>query len=397
MDANRQQTVKEVNNPGDIREVEIQPNKGVFLRTEDFIDSALYIPLETTDESEFGEISQIQIVGDFYVILDRFVNEILFFRKNGDYVRKICAQNDDVPIPFESIRKFTVDAERGILSFPDIKSPFVYEFDLSGNFMKIREKGSKDYAIRESYYWNNYRIDYFSYDHSLSNEAKAPSISVSRCGEETISYLYFDPTIIDQDDIYSTQQYFFKSTDRLLFSRPYDYTIYTFGDNGVMSPYVRVSLPESLRLPPDFLVSSAYTNKRRAYTDTNRSIVYLITDVYQSGNIIYCRLMGSAYAKGFLYDLNTEVLVDFRSYLSDSSTHYLPIAGRDILGIDDDRLISAIPAKKMIQAVNTNVSIPGYLSALPNHLRDYYKQGNNQNPILVLTKLKKNIYYETED
>jgi len=89
-------------------------------------------------------------------------------------------------------------------------------------------------------------------------------------------------------------------------------------------------------------------------------------------------------------------LINFRKYISDSSTLYLPIAGTDVLGVDNNRLISAIPSKRMIQALNTNIGISGYLASLPDHLREYYKQGNNQNPVLVLTKLKKSVRYETE-
>ncbi|WP_257670429.1 6-bladed beta-propeller [Parapedobacter tibetensis] len=380
----------------DVPEVNIRPDKHVSLNTKDFIDSVQYIALETTHESEFGEISQIQIAGDFFVILDKFTNEILFFRKNGGFVRKISAQNDDIPIPFKSILKFTIDTENEILSFPDALSPYIYEFDLLGNFIKTRKKEPVDYTIRESHYLNTFKIDYFSYDNSMAKKPQGRSITVTENGRENASYLYFDPSVIDQDDVYGARKYFFQSTEQLLFSRPYDYTIYTFGDNGEMNAYLQISLPENLRIPSDFLTSNKYSSKRRAYTNDNKSRVYLITDVYKTGKILYFKLIGSKYIKTLLYDLNTDVLINFRNYLSDSSTLYLPIAGTDVLGVDNNRLISVIPSTRMIQALNTNISISGYLASLPDHLREYYKRGNNQNPVLVLTKLKKSINYETD-
>jgi len=378
-----------------VREVYIQPNKKMSLHTKDFIASVQYIPLETTDESEFGDISQIQIVGDYYLILDKLANEILFFRKNGDFVKKISAKNEDIPLPFKRISNFTVDTKSEILSFPDASAPLVYEFDLLGNFKKTRDKAPIDYTIHESFYLNKYKIDYFSYDHPISDNAQTPNITISENSRALKSYLYFDPASIDQEDVYGAEKYFFKSTGHLLFSRPYDYTIYSFEDTGEMNPYLQISLSQELRLPSDFLTSSKYINQRRAYTNTNKYIVYKITDVYKIHNILYFRLMGSKYIKALLYDLNTEALVDFRDYVSDVSTLYLPIAGRNVLGVDSNRLVSAMPASQLIRALNANISVEGYLSSLPDHLKEYYKKGNNQNPILVLTKLKESIQYET--
>ena len=135
---------KQIDEHADIRQVHIHLDKHVSLNTKDFIDSIQYVPLETTDESEFSEISQIEVNGNQYVILDKFSNTILFFEKNGNFVKKISPENDDIPIPFKGINKFTIDPERKILSFYDTQSPLIYEFDLLGSFIKtitsVREK-----------------------------------------------------------------------------------------------------------------------------------------------------------------------------------------------------------------------------------------------------------------
>jgi len=209
------------------------------------------------------------------------------------------------------------------------------------------------------------------------------------------SYLHFDPAIINDNDIYGATKYFFKSTEQLLFSRPYDYTIYSFDHAGKMNKYLDISLPKERSIPQDFLTNSKYTNKRRAYTNNHGAIIFLITDVYKAGEILTFKLIAPKYMNTFLYDLNKDVLIDFRKYLSDASTFFLPITNNSILGIDENRLISSIPSERLIRALTFNIGIKGYLPSLPDNLKEFYKKGNNQNPVLVLISLKKQIVYDT--
>lgn len=170
--------------------------------------------------------------------------------------------------------------------------------------------------------------------------------------------------------------------------------VYRFDVNGKMCEYLKIDLPEELRLPSDFISGTEYTGNRRAYTNANSHKPYLITDVYKVGDVLSLKLFGAKYTESFLYDSQKKTLIDLRKYLSDSSTHYLPIAGANIIGVDNDKLISFIASKELIQIMNRQLSIPDFMTSLPDHLKEFYKKGGNQNPILLLTKLKKSINYE---
>src|SRR5690606_32257904 len=107
---------------------------------------------------------------------------------------------------------------------------------------------------------------------------------------------YFNPSITDKNDLYGAQRYFFKSNEQVLFSRPYDYTIYSFDQKGKMNEYFQIILPEKYRVPSDFLSSTKYINKRKKYTEVNKSVIYKITDVYKVDDILTFKLMGSGYS-----------------------------------------------------------------------------------------------------
>src|SRR3954467_7786076 len=48
-------------------------------------ETANYIPLETTKESLFGSIDQLEVTDQYFIILDQNTNCILFFKKDGKY------------------------------------------------------------------------------------------------------------------------------------------------------------------------------------------------------------------------------------------------------------------------------------------------------------------------
>lgn len=48
-------------------------------------DNATYIPLETTRQNTFGEISRMEVTKDYFIISDEQLNAIVFFFKNGKF------------------------------------------------------------------------------------------------------------------------------------------------------------------------------------------------------------------------------------------------------------------------------------------------------------------------
>src|SRR5690606_395697 len=142
--------------------------------SKDIIDTAIYLQLETTSESEFSEITQLEVTGKYYILLDKEANGIFFFHKNGSYAKKISPSNTDVPIPFERVLRFTIDPYMGILSFNDIHTDNIYQFDLEGNFIDIRKKTERDYYRDDFALFQGYELslNLFNHDNKRGGESR---------------------------------------------------------------------------------------------------------------------------------------------------------------------------------------------------------------------------------
>lgn len=67
----------------------IDPSNATGGNASEIFESIKYIPLQTTKESLFGKIGQLEITDQYFIILDQSTNSILFFNKDGTYHHKI--------------------------------------------------------------------------------------------------------------------------------------------------------------------------------------------------------------------------------------------------------------------------------------------------------------------
>lgn len=374
--------------------VDLDPEKAKVLKTGNFVDSIEFIPLETTAQSEFAEIAQLECVNDKYLILDKNTNQIFFFTKKGKFIRKISPNDNGMPFPFKKVVHFNIDKPAGRLYFDDIQSKNVFEFDLDGNFLKVYEKNREDYKIREQYHSKDYLIKYFAYKSLSDGGELSYNIKVRKDNGAEDVYLPFDAAVIDRQDVYGVNRYFFESGDRLFFVMPYDQNIYCFDGLGPMRRAFEFKFPDNLGLPESFTTDPKYKGLRKQFLKEHESSIYSITDFSKIGQKLVFRLVGVKYSEKFLYDLSTKRLINLNKYISDSLSYYLPILGNHILGVDGNKIISTLTSKKVVSLVNFKNKQIGYQGFLPESVKTVYDNGNDQNPVLMLTSFKDEISYE---
>src|SRR5690606_31741942 len=107
------------------------------------------------------------------------------------------------------------------LYFNDLQSANKFEFNLDGSFLQMQPKEKIDYNIRESHYLDSCRISYFAYRTSPGQQATPYNVTVFKDNVAEHSYLPFDAAVINRDDVYGTNSYFFESEGVLFFSKPY--------------------------------------------------------------------------------------------------------------------------------------------------------------------------------
>lgn len=71
-----------------IQKIRIDPEAADSGKVSQYIDAVSFIPLETTKDSEFSNIVQLEMNDDYYIILDDRVPAILIFTDRGYFIKE---------------------------------------------------------------------------------------------------------------------------------------------------------------------------------------------------------------------------------------------------------------------------------------------------------------------
>lgn len=266
----------------------------------------------------------------------------------------------------------------------DIHSPYLFKFDLHGNFIRTIEKQFSrgvDRSINNglvfTYYGFAASSDAVNIDSSQSNLMVVDQQSRHLKG----SYFYFDPSQINYTKLFNARN-FYKSGNQLYFVRPYDYNIYLFDSSGGLHCLFSVILPIQHTLPSDFLSNLKFRNKWIEYTTENSQVVHTFSNVYEINGWLTFQLDGHDVSQSLLYGTLTGELYDLN--LLESSS--LPMSGiySYILANTGDALISAIHFNSL--KVKYHNSTKETQSQTPSDLVEIMDM-DFHNPILVLSYL----------
>ena len=361
--------------------------------TSTFVDSITYLPLQTSPESTFGSITQLEVTPDAYIIWDEVTNAILFFNKKGEFISKISNKDTKVSIPYKKIDHFAIDLKKKELMFNDRHSALVYYYDLNGKFLRTAKKPA--YIIPAYTIFNGLKIYYQSYNFRQLTSIGQPACNVAIVDQDNKMkfYLPYDTTAVDFDDTKGVGQWFFNNQNGFLnFSVPYDYNVYTIDSAGKVSVAFHLTMPDVYSVPEDFMTNSTYLGKRKKYTDSNNEIIYGITDFYRFGDNVVFRLYGHAYDQIFTYNLKSKNLRSLVGYVSDKKTYGLPIAKYAIHALDDKgHFISSLSAGALFNLKLMRAGNQEWEESLPDQLKKFFESDNLQNPVLTFISLKQKI------
>lgn len=323
--------------------IRIAPMSAYVTSDDKLFDSVVYIPLETIKDSEFSRITQLEVSEEHFIIFDSNIQSILFFNKDGSFYKKITPNSKDLELTYKYVTSFTIDETNNLLWMDDLHSPYIFTFDIKGNFIKTIQKTSitGNFNIH-----NGLVFSYHAYESnpsSTKNQSLDANLTVVDQQTKQIinSYLYFDPSKIDNTDLYSPRN-FYRSNSDLYFVRSYDYSIYSFDNRGTLQKIYTVILPLNHTLPSDFLTNDKFYGKRMSFTNANPDIVYTFKNVYQVKNWLTFQLSGSEHESSLLYNVVSGELYDLKLLDSKKLPTDTYNVYSDILGVADNALISAI-------------------------------------------------------
>jgi hypothetical protein len=356
-------------------------------------DSIRFIPLETTKESLFGSIDQLEITDSFFIILDRRGASILVFNRNGKLHKRIITGGANKYFSYFAIDRNTNSI---VVLNNYAKALLIYDFD--GNLKQ--KQTSPEYLQSLNIFGNGTVLYNLRRPFDPGADVKVPFDLGYAHGYDSI-YRYmkpFDPKIVDgQFNIMYNPISFSGQGSSCMFSLPFDYTVLQLGDTGITGKYKFV-FPLSYSLPANFITDSSFKGKRAQYVYSDQDNAKKVSDistVYRVGDYLLFSLMSGDLSMdrdyNFLYNLRNEDLLSFTKVTADSMSCYLPV------------LYSAFEGLNAVYNKKVYSSIPGFLLfafkgktdkpvKYPAELQDYFTNGTkNNNPVILELNLKPNL------
>lgn len=149
----------------DIKNIRVDIDRLQKVSFFDIFSRATIIPLETNDSSLIRNITKVIPFNDKFYILDYLNAEILFFDESGNFINKISDKGDG-PKQYINISDFDIDRSKDILICLSPVDNTMYEYDLSGNFLKKYKLPDTKGAYNRLRLLNQDTIVYWTFDYN---------------------------------------------------------------------------------------------------------------------------------------------------------------------------------------------------------------------------------------
>lgn len=351
-------------------------------------DSVEYIPLESSKESLFGRIDQLQVTDSLFFILDHSTKQILLFTKEGKYRSKIPMRRYIEQTNAQQINTFMVDEDKQwVIVNTSPERNTLYFFSYRGDLLKT--------IIGKS--WANFR--YLDAEHYLMTANGDITDSLSGLSAnclitDTSTSKIITPLLkAARNSIIGPGQDIDKvaGTDEAIYATQYDYSIYKIGVSGIKSQ-TRFIFPVAHTVPKEFF-NSNYTDQFRFVTEINTTAVLGFYNIHLSQNLLTFNLNGPGLRyPSFIYSHTSQQIYSLWNVNTDSAHCFLPVVAHEgnINAADKDCFYSNIPVyyfKLMYEDNLKNRKI-----AYPDKMKRLYASfGNYDNPIIIRLKPKQGI------
>ncbi|MBS1659635.1 MAG: 6-bladed beta-propeller [Bacteroidetes bacterium] len=353
-------------------------------------DSIRFIPLETTKESLFGAIDQMEVTDSLFVILDIRGHSILLFDRSGKFYTRITTGGGEKYFYY-----FSIDRSKNEIVATNNYANGLLVYDLRGRFLR-KEKCPDNIASFYHFSGNSVLYNlrrkgtYESSDHILYD------LCYSHGYDSVVKNLkpYNARNEANEYNISSNPFNFSGEAGSCMFSMPFEYSIYQLADTGVICKYQFV-FPLLHSLPLNFATDGAYRSLRGKFaynTPGNESMITALERGCRFGDYMLFSAISrqSTFSADFnmAYNLHTSSLISFSRVTGDSSSSYFPILSTQLERVDaiyDGKIFSSSPGFRLFAIKNSLDKKVEY----PESLQKYFTNGKKtDNAVIVQFKLK---------
>lgn len=314
-----------------MRTLRIDPSSARGAAASQVFEEINFIPLETTKESLFGNISQLRITDDNYIIWDYDTKSILIFTKEGKYKAKINGskiERDPKNKETQTFYGFAMKAENNQQLIQVAAGDHFFYFDLNGKLIRKVKSTLEEYGANHTFsdgtivnrsYLDKKDKDSTHYDLSLVKDKKAVE-----------NYFPFSKERSKNDQLYTGGENLtnYGVPNELFFINYYEYNIFKVTPKKLSLAY-KVIFPAINSLPSDFKENPLYKGKRQEYFEKNPKAYYAIGSTYQIGNNLYFKVSnwswGNNEKKAFIYNLKNNAITSISDIEPDSLSQFLPV------------------------------------------------------------------------
>jgi len=388
----------------------VDPANAMGGNASEIFESVDYIPLETTKESTFGRIEQLEVTADRFIILDENTNCILLFKRDGKFVSKIKGGDKKMPGGYFfdysiKIYDFKVNrwAKEIMFSSIDMKTRTTsYHFyDFEGKKLRDLVRDPKDPELdRGMFIGKNLMVNASGLDDykEAGIDTRYQIAYIKDLKEiQQRSFPYQVKGLEINGDIMSVASgplFHYGADTAVFFTKHYDYNIFRITPHTVELVY-KFIFPLVNVLPADMITNSSYKDKRMKYLKDHPDAIYGLGNCFQTGNNLTFKATNSTSDfrhSSIIYNLRSGSVIGLGHITTDALSYFLPVADDQMynftgfIASDGKYLYSSFSSVKMFQA--REVSADKNIKYNPV-LSGYFSKGKKEdNPVLVQIRLK---------
>lgn len=367
-------------------------------------ESVTYIPLETTKQSLFGQISRLVVTDQYFIIFDYDTQALYFFDKQGKFVKKYkdekynvvsmrWIENDNKLYLMQINKNFrpTRQEMEELLRKPLAKNNSRYGRAVLYNLADVQKEQITEIPDFTIFLMNPLPLAPQQWVYSLMLADKGAKDSVDyelkvSDGNKTIGayFPYAKRTATYLSDPTNIDFAIGDEANTLLFTRPFTYSIYQLTTDSVKNLYTIV-LPFENTVPKTFFTKEFSTaNELRDYKQTNPAVVWRINGIVPINSYLFFSLDYQKRDRRFMFERSTNRFYNVNKITADSTNAFLPVIGWDFQYYDKAALYSSISSDAMFRSRDAEKHRNPVYTPLLNTYFETSKPSSN--PVIIILK-----------